>query len=175
MTAYLGLHDSAEEVMGAFFERVSHAALTDIEIEWGGMAVSETYPSRIPDLFVGRPLVLSGRFEGEPDSVTVSGTVDGTRRSLVIEATGRGAGPSVAKVWARSNIADLSDRQVTAGDPHGKLGASILRVALQHQLVSNYTSFVAVDSSEPTKGQFGVTVHQAVPVPDGVRYDTTVE
>ena len=175
VSAYLGLHDSAEEVMGSFFERVSHAALTDIEIDWGGMTVSETYPSRLPDLFVGRPLVVSGRFEGEPDVLTVSGTVDGTRRSLVVEARGQGAGPSVAKVWARSNIADLSDRQATAGDPHGKLGETILRVALQHQLVSNYTSFVAVDSSEPTKGQYGVTVHQAVPVPDGVRYDTTVE
>ena len=175
VTAYLGLHDSAEEVMGSFFERVSHAALTDIEIDWGGMTVSDTYPARLPDLFVGRPLVVSGRFAGESGSVTVSGTVGGSRRSLVIDATGQGAGPSVAKVWARSNIADLSDRQATAGDPHGKLGDIIRRIALEHQLVSNYTSFVAVDASETTEGQYGVTVHQAVPVPEGVRYDTTVE
>ncbi len=175
VAAYLGLHDSAEEVMGAFFERASHAALTDIEIDWAGMTVSETFPTRVPDLFVGRPLVVSGRFDGEPGSVTISGTVNDSRRSIMIDAADEGAGPSVARVWARSNIADLSDRQATAGDPHGKLGDAILRIALRHQLVSNYTSFVAVDSSEPTKGQYGVTVHQAVPVPDGVRYDTTVE
>ncbi len=175
VTAYLGLHDSAKDVMGSFFERVSHAALTDIEIDWGTMTVSEVYPSRLPDLFVGRPLVISGRFEGEPAAVTVSGTVDGARRSVVVEAAGQGAGPSVAKVWARSNIADLADRQATAGDPHGKLGNIIRRIALKNQLVSNYTSFVAVDSSGTTAGQFGVTVHQAVPVPDGVRYDTTVD
>ena len=37
-----------------------------------------------------------------------------------------------------------------------------------------HTSFVAVDSSHRTDGSHGVTVHLAVPVPQGVRYDTTV-
>ena len=177
VAAYLGLRDSAEEVMGAFFDRVSHAALTDVEIDWGGMTVSDTYPAQLPDLFVGRPLVLSGRFEGDPTSVTVSGTVDDSRRSFMLDATDQEgtAGPYIAKVWARSNIADLHDRQATVGDPHGEFRDAIRRIALRHQLVSNYTSFVAVDSSERTAGQYGVTVHQAVPVPDGVRYETTVE
>ena len=154
--AYLGLNDSAEDVMGAFFERVSRAALTDVEIDWGGMTVSDTYPSRLPDLFVGRPLVVSGRFRGEPTAVTVSGTVDSARRAFEVEAAGQGsAGPSIAKVWARANIAELSDRQATVGDPHGELGDAIRRIALKHQLVSNYTSFVAVDSTEPTGGNTG--------------------
>ena len=174
--AYLGLNDSAEEVMGAFFERVSRAALTDVEIDWGGMTVSDTYPGRLPDLFVGRPLVVAGKFRGDHTAVTVSGLVDGTRRAFVAEAAEAGnAGPSLARVWARANIAELSDRQATAGDRHGELGDAIRRVALRHQLVSKYTSFVAVDSSGRTEGEYGVSVQQAVPVPDGVRYETTVK
>ena len=173
--AYLGLGDSAEAVMGAFFARVSRAALTYVEIDWGGMVVSDTYPSRLPDLFVGRPLVVAGKFRGEPTSVTVSGTVGGARRAFIVEVAEAGsAGPSLAKVWARTNIAELTDRQATAGDPHGELRHAIKRIALQHQLASDYTSFVAVDSSEPTEGEYGVTVRQAVPVPEGVRYETTV-
>ena len=173
--AYLGLNDSAKDVMDAFFVRVSRAALTDVEIEWGAMSVSDTYPSRLPDLFVGRPLIVAGKYRGNPASVTVSGTVDGARRTLVVEAAEAGnASPSLAKVWARANIAEIADRQATAGDPHGELGATIKRIALQHQLASDYTSFVAVDSSEITAGDHGVTVHQAVPVPAGVRYETTV-
>ncbi len=173
--AYLGLNDPAEQVMEEFFKRVSRAALTDIEIDWGNMAVSNTYPGHLPDLFVGRPLVVAGKFRDEPTTVTVSGTVDGTRRAFALDATGASnAGPSLAKVWARTNIAELSDRQSTVGDPHGELRDAIRRVALQYQLVSSYTSFVAVDSSKPTEGEYGVTVHQAVPIPDGVRYETTV-
>ena len=69
--AYLGLNDSAEEVMGAFFERVSRAALIDVEVDWGGMTVSDTYSSRTPDLFVGRPLVVAGRFRGKPAQINM--------------------------------------------------------------------------------------------------------
>ncbi|MCY4155139.1 MAG: VIT domain-containing protein [Gammaproteobacteria bacterium] len=173
--AYLGLNDSAEAVMDAFLTRVSRAALTDLEIDWGDMTVSDTYPHKLPDLFVGRPLVVAGKFRGDPGAVTVCGTVDGARRPFVVEAADAGnAGSSLAKVWARANIADLTDRQATAGDPQGELGDAIKRIALEHQLASDYTSFVAVDSTEITAGEHGVTVHQAVPVPEGVRYETTV-
>jgi Ca-activated chloride channel family protein len=51
----------------------------------------------------------------------------------------------------------------------------IRRVALQYGLMSEWTSFVAVDSLSRTEGNFGTTVVQPVPVPSGVRYDTTVE
>jgi Ca-activated chloride channel family protein len=47
-------------------------------------------------------------------------------------------------------------------------------VALEYGLMSAYTSFVAVDSSQVTAGNHGTTVNVPVPVPDGVRYDTTV-
>lgn len=40
---------------------------------------------------------------------------------------------------------------------------------------SAYTSFVAVDSKTRTQGVYGTTVHVAVPVPQGVRYETTVQ
>ena len=175
--AYLAQHDSAQAVMGDFFDRVSRAALTDVGIDWGKMAVSDLYPGQLPDLFVGRPFTLSGRFQGEPAPVTVSATTaDGAHRAFIVETTEAGAGgASIAKVWARANIAELSDRQAVTGDPHGELKDVILRIALQHQLSSNYTSFVAVDSSQRTEGEYGVTVQQAVPVPRGVRYETTVE
>ena len=67
------------------------------------------------------------------------------------------------------------DEAAWAGDPYAELQASITRTALEHQLMSQYTAFVAVDSSQPTAGDYGTTVHQALPVPDGVRYDTTVD
>ena len=176
VAAYLGFEDSAEDVMGAFFDRVSQPALTDIEIDWGGMKVSETYPAKLPDLFVGRPLVVAGKYRGRPREIAVSGTTGDSRRTLTASAhpdseTGR----SIAKVWARSKIADLADRQIAGGDPDGELRDAITRVALRHQLASSYTSFVAVDSSRRTEGSHGVTVHQAVPVPEGIRYDTTVQ
>ena len=176
VVAYLGLNDSARTVMDGFLDRISRPVLADIEIDWGAMTVSSMYPSAIPDLFVGRPLVLTGAFTGATTSISISGLAAGERQTLAVALDkNTTAGSSLAKVWARTRIAELADRQAWSGDPGGELREAIANTALRHQLVSNYTSFVAVDSLMRTAGDHGVTVHQAVPVPDGVRYDTTVE
>ena len=176
VVAYLGLNDSARTVMDGFFARVSRPALTDIEIDWGGMAVTDVYPRTLPDLFVGRPLVVTGQFSGDRKAVRVLGSSGGERRTLMTaEDVDGSAGSSLAKVWARLRIADLANRLTRAGDPYGELGDAIRNTALRYQLVSNYTSFVAVDSSQKTAGDHGITVRQPVPVPDGVRYETTVD
>ena len=51
----------------------------------------------------------------------------------------------------------------------------IRRIALRHGLLSEWTSFVAVDSLTRTSGTTGTTVSQPSLMPDGVKYDTTVE
>ena len=176
VVAYLGLNDSARDVMDGFFTRVSRPALTDVEVDWNGMAVTDVYPPQLPDLFVGRPLVVTGKFSGDPSTVRVLGSSGGERRTIMAAGDEQAdAGSSLAKVWARLRIADLANRLTWAGDPYGELGDAIRNTALRYQLVSNYTSFVAVDSSQKTSGDHGVTVRQAVPVPDGVRYETTVD
>jgi Ca-activated chloride channel family protein len=96
--AYLGLNDDGGEVMDHFFERISHPVLTNIAIDWGSMEVEDVIPARLPDLFVGRPVIVTGKFRN-PDATTVrvkrsSGV--GTRRQGPAEHLGshadRGAG-----------------------------------------------------------------------------------
>ena len=58
---------------------------------------------------------------------------------------------------------------------NAELPDQIKQVALQYGLMSAYTAFVAVDSLTRTTGDFGTTVAIPVPVPEGVRYDTTVQ
>ncbi|MHC4109890.1 MAG: hypothetical protein ACYSUY_02385, partial [Planctomycetota bacterium] len=74
--------------------------------------------------------------------------------------------------WARKKIENLANRATYDSNP--ELPEQIKMVALEYSLMSAYTAFVAVDSSRITEGDHGVTVDVSVPVPDGVRYDTTV-
>jgi Ca-activated chloride channel family protein len=70
-------------------------------------------------------------------------------------------------------IAELGDR--LAVEPRdAQAAADVRRVALDYGLMSAFTAFVAVDATERTRGTFGTTVGTPVPVPDGVRYETTV-
>jgi Ca-activated chloride channel family protein len=173
--AYLSHKDDAKQVMDAFFARISHPALTDVQIDWGGLKVEEVFPRQAPDLFVGRPVVLTGRFQGDPGkAIRVTGKAGEGRIALDVpvsltEQQARGALPSV---WARMKIADLSDEAIY--EPHPELPGQIKQLALDYNLMSAYTAFVAVDSSRRTEGTEGTTVPVPMPVPEGVKYKTTV-
>ena len=174
--AYLALDDSGAEVMRYFFNRISRPALTDLEIDWGTMKVTDTYPQHLPDLFVGRSVVVTGKFSGAPAEPVVRGGAGGQRVEYVVARTAsEDAHKFIPNVWARLRIADLADRQAWTHDPHNELAGAIKSTALEYGLMSDHTAFVAVDASRRTEGKHGTTVHQAVPVPDGVRYTTTVK
>ncbi len=175
--AYLSLNDDAAAVMDAYFDRVSHAALADVSIDWGGLDVADVYPQRLPDLFVGRPVIVTGRFRSAPAAtVNIRGRAGNGEITLAVpidpadaEATHSG----LPAVWARHKIADLSWRSLA--QPDGDWAAAIRNVALEFGLMSDYTAFVAVDTTRRTAGNHGTTVAVPVPVPDGVKYETTVE
>ena len=171
--AYLGLQDSGDDLMKHFLDVVRRPALTNVALDFGGAKVSDVYPAKLPDLFVGRPITVVGRYLGEaPTSVTVRGRTGGRGRSIPVAVdTGRQHG-GIETVWARREIADLADRSIY--ERTTDLPAAIRTVALEHNLMSAYTAFVAVDSMSKTTGDHGVTVAVPVPVPAGVRYDTTV-
>ena len=174
--AYLGPQDSATDIMNGFFKRISHPALTDVSIDWGNMAVADVYPAKLPDMFVGRAVIVTGKFLGTASGVSASGTTGSQKRQFNLSATQTDDSNNfIPSIWARLRIADLADRSAWEHDSYGELAAAIKSTALKYQLVSDYTSFIAVDTSHRTEGEFGVTVPQAVPVPDGVRYETTVE
>ncbi|HOW70010.1 MAG TPA: VIT domain-containing protein [Phycisphaerae bacterium] len=175
--AYLSLKDSASRVMDAFFERISHPAMTDLQIDWGELRVTDVYPEQVPDLFVGRPVVVTGRFTGAGGpNVRITGQVGGESRDITVpthlgEASARH--PALAAVWARMKIADLSDWATS--EPAKTRIDQIRSLALEYGLMSAYTAFVAVDSLTRTAGNHGTTVQVPVPVPEGVRYETAVE
>jgi Ca-activated chloride channel family protein len=174
--AYLGLNDDGAQVMGDFFSRIAHPALTDIRVDWGGMEVAEVFPREIPDLFTGRPVILTGRHSGTANrAIRVSGRVGGRSVQFEVPATppsGNAARAALPSVWANMKIADLADESTYSPSP--MITERIRQVALDYSLMSQFTAFIAVDSSRRTEGSQGVTVPVSVPVPDGVRYDTTV-
>jgi Ca-activated chloride channel family protein len=175
--AYIGLDDSAGEIVDLFYDRISHPALTDVEIDWGDMQVTDMYPGRIPDLFVGRPVILTGRFKSNSSTtIHVKGKVGDMIQDIPIAVNLEDSAAShsgIACVWARKKIETLGSQATY--DTNSDLPGEIRQVALEYGLMSAYTAFIAVDSSRKTTGDHGVTVAVPVPVPDGVRYETTVQ
>ena len=175
--AYISLNDNASRIVDQFYQRISHPALADIDIDWGDMQVTDIYPSRISDLFVGRPVIVTGRFNGDGNTdIRINGKMAGSRDHQISipvnlddpAATHEG----LALVWARKKIADMANRATY--EENSELPQQIEHLALNYSLMSAYTAFIAVDSSQRTEGDHGFTVPVPVPVPDGVKYETTV-
>jgi len=176
-TAFVGLDESSEKAVDGLYQRIEHPALTDIRLTWSGAEIAEVQPETIPDLFVGRPVVISGRFRGSGvATLKLAGKIAGkdhfTTLSLNLDEPGA-RHAALPAVWARAKIASLSDRLLFTPDGADCAGA-IRGVALEYGLMSQYTAFVAVDSSRVTEGATGTTVPVPVPVPAGVQYETTV-
>ena len=171
-SAYLLPDVSGKEIMDLYFDRISRPAMTDLSISYGAAQVSDVYPSRIPDLLVGRPVILTGKYTGELSDIRINGTAGRRDLTLTINSKDSATHPALAQVWARRKIADLMDQMTVDGNNEN--APVVLATALQYNLVSAYTSFIAVDASRITGGDHGTTVQQALPTPKGVRYDTTV-
>lgn len=174
--AYLSLNDKGEEVMQPFFDRISKPALTNIAVDATNLSGAEIYPAKVPDVYVGRAVVITGRYQGDGGTLLVkargpAGPVE--QRFEIRPSKNAETNASLAAVWARQKISSLCDRMTIAQDESAS--PQIKQVALDYSLMSDFTSFVAVDSSRVTAGNHGVSVVQPVPVPDGVRYDTTVQ
>ena len=93
---------------------------------------------------------------------------------IPVDLDGRdGERGSITAVWARAKMRELGE-QVIAYPGSESYPRQIKETALSYGLMSAYTSFVAVDSLTRTAGRLGTTVEQPVPVPQGVKYETTV-
>lgn len=143
---HIGSTAEVRQRMQALFNKLSSPVAGDLQAEWPDNASVLAYPSRLPDLYQGEPVMLAARLPGFDGSVDISGhTADRHwRRELSLEQHRQS--PGIASLWARARIEDLLDLKIT-GRPEKAVREAVLGVALTHQLVSPYTSFVAVEKT----------------------------
>ena len=143
----LPLDEDAVKVADKFFREINKPVVTNIEMEWiGDGEAPEIYPQKSPDLFASQPLVLYGR---KPDAssgkLKITGTVAGGTYERVLDVnfqqvTGNNA---IAQLWGRSRLKDLLNQMY--GRENFKTVNAVTKTALDYNLLSKYTAFVAVD------------------------------
>ena len=177
MAKVLGLKDDAAPLVKEIMERITRAQLAKIRIDWGDVTVTETYPAKIPELWAGRPVIVLGLYSGggRDTKVTVSGEVEGEPASWPLTvhfpATEK-ANAVLPKVWARHKIEDLMHQTYYLGSP--EVEEAVTSIALEYGLMSQYTSFVAVDTSKAPLPELARPPRRMlvpVPLPAGTRYE----
>jgi Ca-activated chloride channel family protein len=157
-------------VVRAFESRIDAPVVTDVKIDWGGLAVTDVTPSAVPDLFLGQPLVVAGHYaKAGSGMVTVHGRQAGRDISFQVAVSlpeHDATRPAIATVWARARIAELERQLVRKNDP--AVEKDILGLSLANHLLTRFTAFVAVDESQQTAGAAGKRVVVPVEVPSAV-------
>ncbi len=171
---YIRQDQDAQPVITDMISRISKPYLTDVEIDWGGLAVTDVYPSPIPDLYSAQPLILFARYEGARAAVvTLRGRINGGPYEERISVSLPDWNPdngSLAAVWAREKIKYLMLEQL--GGRMAGIEAEVTNLALEYNLMSQYTSFVAVDEVIPEGSDTTLprTIAIPVPMPEGVSF-----
>ncbi len=138
-----------EHRMAKLFEKLSQPMSTDLAIRLDGGVLAE--PIGMPrDLHSGEPLIVSARFIELPRSIEVSarsGAAGSPRWRIPVDIAATET-DGLHVQWARTAIERLSDalRQARhTARPQDTLRAEIVALALDHHLVSDFTSLVAVE------------------------------
>ncbi|MFH1112707.1 MAG: VIT and VWA domain-containing protein [Pseudomonadota bacterium] len=172
---YILLNTPGEEVAKKFYERIATPVLTDIKPAFDGIDLTDIYPSAVSDLWSHKPLVFKARYsKAGKGTVAIKGFMAGKPYEQILDVNL----PAVEKdnvalpfLWARAKVDDLMDEDlmgIQRGNPRTEVKEKIVNTALEHNLVTQFTSFVAVEETVVTKDGKSVKVTVPVELPDGV-------
>jgi Ca-activated chloride channel family protein len=156
---YVSLGDDGSAAARRFHERVRNPLLTDIEVDWGGLPVADVYPQRIPDLFSAKPVMLSGRYvAGARGKIRLRGRMAGRpfEREVAVELPEtQPAHEVLASLWARRRVDDVMAQDYAGmqkGQPRADIRETVTQLGLEYRLMTQFTSFVAVEEVLVTEG-----------------------
>lgn len=174
---YVNLSDDGSAAAKRFHERIRNPLLTDLSIDWAGLPVTDVYPRRLPDLFSAKPVIVSGRYTaGARGVIKLRGEMSGrafAREVPVVFPEIESRHDVLASLWARARIDDLMSQDyagIQNNSPRDDIRELITQLGLDFRLMTQFTSFVAVEEMTITDGGEPRKIEVPVEMPEGVSH-----
>jgi Ca-activated chloride channel family protein len=168
---FVAINQSEAISMASKFRNyVTNPVLSNILVNFDGLEVYDVEPLEVPDVFSERPLLVFGKYRGKAaGSIEVSGITGNERFEWgmrIQDQTGSSGNSALRYLWARERIRLLNDyTNLAQDDSHAD---EMTAIGLKYNLLTAYTSFVAIDSQVRNDGGGQSTVKQPLPLPQGV-------
>ncbi len=157
---------SAPAIAKKFRDYVEMPVLTQVKVSFDGFETYDVQPASLPDVFANRPVVVFGKYKGTPSGkITLTGVSGRGRFVSTIDAATvapDAKNAALSYLWARTKVSELSD--FSNGDENK---AEVTKLGLQYNLLTRYTSFIAVQQLVRTTGG-STDVDQPSAMPEGV-------
>ena len=162
-----------EEARGAaerFRKYIQSPVLIRVRVDFGSFDAYDIEPAGIPDVLAERPVIVFGKWRGVPEGrITIrgiAGSHDFEKQLVVNDVKPLTDNAALRYLWARHRIALLGDYEKL--QPASGRVKEITHLGLTYNLLTAYTSFVAIDSVVRRQGGEVITVQQPLPLPQGV-------
>ncbi|HEX8636450.1 MAG TPA: VIT domain-containing protein [Pyrinomonadaceae bacterium] len=171
---YVSLQDDGSRAARRFHERIRNPLLIDISIDWNGLPVTDVYPKRNGDLFSAKPLVVHGRYtKAASGTIRLRGKAAGqefVREIAVNLPETESRNDVLAALWARKRVDELTREDYRNQKP--EIREQITQIGLEFRLLTQFTSFVAVEEKIVNQNGQPTRVEVPVELPEGVNRAT---
>ncbi|MBX3118452.1 MAG: VWA domain-containing protein [Fimbriimonadaceae bacterium] len=165
----------SDKAVERFVQRTQNPILTDITVKVEGVPIFDVTPRAIEDVFSAKPVVITGRYtQAGRGSITVTGKLGGEPWTRVIPVTFPERdqdGSAISTLWARRHVGDLQGQMMMAqwqNRDFKQFVTEITNIGLRYGIMTEYTSFVAVEQRVVNVGGKQITVDVPVNMADGV-------
>lgn len=162
--------EDAEEASARFQSYIEAPLLTDISIVYKGFDVYDVEPAVPSILYASQPIVLFGKWQGKPGgSITITGRAGGEEYSQEIpvnNVTVDTESEAIRYLWARTHLDRIAGYGSIRNDESVK--EEITQLGLEYNMMTPYTSFVAVSEIIRNTDGSSTDVDQALPLPQRV-------
>ena len=154
-SSYVTPGERLDEVISAFYARISTPVLTDLSLDFGDLRTFDIYPDPLPDLFAGSQIVVVGRYrQGGSASLTLRGVVNGQEQTFRFddqrfvedsnESRSSMVESQISRLWATRKIGHLLN-QVRLQGPDQETIDQIVRLSIRYGIVTPYTSYLVTE------------------------------
>ena len=150
---------------------IQSPVLTDVQVTYDGFDVYDIEPPTLSTLFASRPIVLFGKWKGEPSgTIHITGKTGGRDYAEDIPVSAAiplEANNIIQYLWARTRVERLTDYGMTE-DLQANAKKEVTELGLRYSMMTPYTSFIAVtEKVRNTEGK-STDVKQPLPIPMNV-------
>jgi Ca-activated chloride channel family protein len=154
-----------------FRKYIASPVLTNISTKFNGFEAYDIEPLSMADVFAERPLLIYGKWKGDAEgSINIrgqSGSGVYTKTLNVSKFEPSDKNSALTYLWAREKIRVLDD-YASLSYYENSTEAEVTALGLKYNLLTQYTSFIAIDNQVRNEDGTFTSVSQPLPLPQGV-------
>lgn len=144
---YISDLSQVRQKMRTLFKRITHPILRNVSVDWKQDDI-EQYPTRLPDLYFGEPLMVVVKSSRPLRNVTASGTMLNTAWKQTIRVNKQSRVRSrLNTIWARDKVDNLMDKLIIGDQHNTTIKPQVIELGIKHRIVTKFTSFVAIEET----------------------------